>query len=90
MTSHFVTDGLGPTNARSTSYAYTYESHYDQPPIVDQQPSTIVNNSNIYESSSVDPYETIIDDPAGSSGSIREIERQSTQTQKVGSGLNYY
>lgn len=85
MTSYFVTDGLGPTNARSTSYAYTYESHYDQPPILEsQQQQSSTRLDDHYESSDANyarAYATIDDNT--NANSLREIERQSTQTQKV-------
>ncbi len=33
MATAYLTEGLaGPNSARGSSYTYTYETHYDQPP----------------------------------------------------------
>uniref|UniRef100_A0A914S0H8 Uncharacterized protein n=1 Tax=Parascaris equorum TaxID=6256 RepID=A0A914S0H8_PAREQ len=61
MASTYVTEALaGPTSARGSTYSYTYESHYDEPPHESEE--------------EVNPY------AVGDS----EVERLSTQTQKVG------
>lgn len=63
MASTYVTEALaGPTSARGSTYSYTYESHYDEPPHESEE--------------EVNPY------AVGDS----EVERLSTQTQKVGVG----
>uniref|UniRef100_A0A1I7XG00 Uncharacterized protein n=1 Tax=Heterorhabditis bacteriophora TaxID=37862 RepID=A0A1I7XG00_HETBA len=38
MATSYITESLaGPASARGTSYTYTYESHYDNPPDVDDE-----------------------------------------------------
>ena len=38
MATSYVTESLaGPHSARGTSYSYTYESHYDNPPEIEEE-----------------------------------------------------
>lgn len=38
MATSYVTESLlGPASARGTSYTYTYESHYDNPPEIEDE-----------------------------------------------------
>uniref|UniRef100_A0A914VTE8 Fibronectin type-III domain-containing protein n=1 Tax=Plectus sambesii TaxID=2011161 RepID=A0A914VTE8_9BILA len=70
MASYYVTEPLGPSSARGSTYQYSYESHYDQPP---------GDDGDVYDASDYVHYA----DPSVSTNIEPNIERHSTQTQKV-------
>lgn len=83
MASYYVTEPLGATSARGSSYQYSYESHYDQPPVDDElldhgggATGDVFNAADYAQYHQHDPT-------LSPTGIDAQLERHSTQTQRV-------